>query len=261
MSPQPVPRRASTRGGPFLFLVLTLMVPGLLVAVPFGVMMIRGDIIPPGQLGQGYAMAAGISAVVALLFGLASAHANKVNRPALDAAAESLGLRVEGARYMGETAILGVVDGVALELAVSRGSKGRLPSIVGTAASPSPGGLKLWAFAPAKHNPPFGTPPLPPLVAPEEGGGWQCWGVAPATVLGFVREQTETGGSVDEQGTRVTAVQQALVNQIGSDELMDVARYLLAAHRAWAPPAASGASAAKVQGGPQSGGRKKKRRS
>lgn len=235
MSAPRVPRRASTKGGLLLLMVLVGVVPGLLVAVPLAVLTVAGEPLAPGQLGKGYALAAGGSALFALLLGGAAAWRNRRARPAFDAAAAATGLRVDGAGYLGDIALLGVRDGVALELAYTVAGRGRPPVIVGTAASAAPEGLKLWAFAPDEVDPPFGTPPLPPFVSPEAAGPWRRWEV-PAAALARLPEGLRLGGAVDEQGQRVTGLEVDQEGEVDAVRLEALVGQLLAAHAAWAPP-------------------------
>lgn len=219
-------------------MVLLGVVPGLLVAVPLLVLTVVGEPLAPGQLGKGYALAAAGSTVFAALLGGATALRNRRVRPAFEAAATSLGLEVDRAGYLGDIALLGVIDGVALELAYTVAGRGRPPVLVGTAASPAPEGLKLWAFAPLDRDPPFGTPPLPPFVSPEQEDPWRRWEV-PAEALDALSEVARgapLGGAVDEQGQRVTGLELDAPGELLPERIEEAARLLLAAHAAWAPP-------------------------
>ncbi len=237
MSSSRVPRRASSKGGFLLIFFLAFVLPGMLVALPVGLLMITGKDLPPGELSKGYGLASALCIVTAGLLAGANAYRNRSVRPIFDEVARRTSLTVDGASFMGDIALLGVRDGIALEVAFTVPSSSRRAALVGTAADAAPDGLKAWAFAPEKRDAAFGSPPMPPFVSPTMESGWRLWSV-PLDAVEAIDLGESAGGAIDDQGQRVTSFQIFRDKDFDADELEGVVDRLLAAHIAWAPPRA-----------------------
>ena len=233
MPPTPkVPRRVSTRGGVHLVGIVVFMLPGLMVALTQGVTWLMGRTFATGDVGTGYGIAMLICATGAVVLGWKGAGRNRAARGAFEAASKLLDVPVSRASYLGDIALLGVIDGVQLELALTLEGKGKRLALVGSTATPRPPKQRIWGLAPASGVPPFGTPELPPGEPDLCEGGWQGWGVEagfskPFQGLPFV----DLGGAHDELGLRVLAWQAPCPEELGTEDLVELAQVAVALHK------------------------------
>lgn len=212
--------------------IVVFVLPGLMVALTQGVTWLMGRAFATGDVGAGYGIAMLVCASGAVVLGWKGAGRNRAARSAFEAASATLGVPLSHASYLGDIALLGVIDGVQLELALTLEGKGKQLALVGSTATPRPPKQQIWGLAPASGVPPFGTPELPPGEPDLCEGGWQGWGVEAGFSEPFEDLPFETlGGAHDELGLRVLAWQAPSPEKLGAEDLVELARAAVALHR------------------------------